>query len=96
MPARDVVAKAKAAGLTFSEKYVYNVRGASRSSSKKKSTKGTGGNGNASPAKATPAAPQGHNSEASFRKMVVELGLDRAKRLLADVETKLRSLISGT
>ncbi len=41
-------------------------------------------------AKAGPAAPT--SRDAAFRKMVLDLGLERAKALLAQVETALKAL----
>jgi hypothetical protein len=89
-PAKEVVAKAKAANLALSENYVYNVRATTKSSVRKK------GRGDGAP-KQSPKKPSSRSgsSEANFRRLVVDLGLARARALLGEVESGLQALISG-
>jgi len=84
MPAKEVVTKAAAAGIKISEKYVYNTRSSARG---KGAVKTVG----------APAAARvsGGGSEASFRKLVLSLGLERANALMAEVERTLDALIAG-
>ncbi len=90
---REIVARAKTAGVKLDVGYVYNVRGKSKASTKKRgrpTTKSTNG--------ATTPATTSHGSssnEVTFRKLVYELGVGRAKSLLGDVEAKLSALIAG-
>ncbi len=77
LSAKEVSEKAKGAGLKITPGYVYEIR----SSAKRRAAK-TG--------QAAPTAPAGR--DAAFRKMVIDLGLERAKALLLQVETALRAL----
>lgn len=93
MPAKEVSSRAKAAGLVISPGYVYEIRSSTRRKQK-------GGARAASPAstarrRGRASAQAGHPSDAAFRKMVLELGLGRARMLLEDVERKLRDMIAG-
>ena len=91
MPAKDVVAKATAAGIKISEKYVYNTRSAARNKSAGKK-RGPGRPPSPSAPKRA-SAPAG--LESSFRKLVLSLGLDRANALMNEVEHRLQALIAG-
>jgi len=77
--AKDVVAKAKAAGFKISEAYVYTIR----STTKRK------GNGRSK------TVPPSGSPEVTFRTLVLQLGVVRARALLSDVEAKLARLIAG-
>lgn len=79
MSAKDVVAKAKSEGITISEAYVYSIR----SSSRRK-----GGLGARS-------RRAGQSTETTFRKLVFEMGLPKARAVLDDLEKKLGDLIEG-
>jgi hypothetical protein len=85
-PAKDMVAKAKAEGISLSENYVYNVRATSKSSRKGKATVGRPPQN---------ASSQTTSSEMTFRRLVLDLGLSRAKSLLTEVEQKLNALVAG-
>jgi hypothetical protein len=87
-PAKDVVAKAKATGISLSENYVYNVRATSKISRR---------TGRASGSRSRKVGPSRTtaSSEATFRRLVLDLGLSRAKNLLAEVEHKLDALVAG-
>jgi hypothetical protein len=92
MPAKQVVAQGRAAGLELSEAYVYVVR----------SSKGAGrprrdASERHVPVAASAAAPTptGEAAEVAFRKLVVALGVERARALLDDVERKIEALIAG-
>jgi hypothetical protein len=87
-PAKDVVSKAKAAGLKLNVDYVYKVR--------------SGPGGKASPAKrgpgrppSAPAATRVHADgvEQQLARLLVEHGLDRVQRLVSEIHGRLlRSL----
>lgn len=88
--AKDAVAKAKAAGIDLSEAYFYAIRSSDRVSAKKKAK--------AAPAKivrATAPAAGGASLETNFRKLVLDLGLARAKSLIEEVERGLQAVIAG-
>src|ERR1700689_3464393 len=97
VPAKEVVAKAKAAGMTLSEKHVYVIRSDAKKRGKKRG------------AKAAPKASVGHSTlaaksvstsggsatETTFRKLVLALGIPKSRSLVLDVERRLNQLISG-
>jgi hypothetical protein len=98
VPAKEVVAKAKAAGMTLSEKHVYVIR----SDAKKRSAKKKGGAGAAAKASAghslaakSVASSGGGANETNFRKLVLALGIPKSRSLVSDVERRLNQLISG-
>lgn len=85
LTAKDVVAKAIQAGLRLSPDYVWRVRGATNKRSKK-----------AKPATArTGARVRASSSEATFRRLVLDLGVQRSKQLCGEVEHRLAKLIGG-
>jgi hypothetical protein len=90
LKAAEVVSKGKAAGLDFAVEYVYAVR----QNAKKLKTGGGGGASKATAHKAS-AASHGGPAESTFRKLVVELGISRARALVSDVESKLAALVRG-
>jgi hypothetical protein len=87
-PAKDVVAKAKAAGLKLNSEYVYKVR--------------SKGGGKAAPAKRGPGRPasapvatrpHANGIEQQLALLLVEHGLDRVQRLVSEIHGRLlRSL----
>lgn len=84
-PAKQVVIEGKKRGLSFTETYVYNVRG----SGKSKRSRG------AKPAPLAAAKLVTGGDDATFRRLVLELGIGRARALLADVERRLADLVAG-
>jgi len=84
MPAKEVVAKAKAAGLTITAGYAYEIRSAANRKGKKGKLAG-----------ATRRANGGGSSESTFRSLVVDLGLARARSLLSEVERRLGDVVAG-
>ena len=84
LSAKDVVAKAKAAGVKLSEAYVYTIRSGSRARKAGAPRK-----------RGRPVTMGARGSEASFRKLVLDLGVRRSRELLDEVETKLVRLIAG-
>ncbi len=95
-PAKEVVSKAKERGMTLTESYVYNVRGAAKAAKRKR----TGSLRSALVARpVTGAAPRslsgGLSTEDILRAVGAELGLTRAIEVLhaerARVHAVLRS-----
>ncbi len=86
-PAKDVVEKAKAAGIKLTDAYVYNVRATTRAAKKPKVTT----------AKAATSRGTAHSTsnETTFRKLVLDLGIARSKMLLAEVERGIAAVIAG-
>jgi hypothetical protein len=91
--AKEAVAKAKAAGISLSETYFYNIRSTGKGSSKKapkRTTKKT------TTVKGALANREASTSiETNFRRLVLEVGLARAKALIGEVERGLQSVIAG-
>lgn len=87
MPAKDAVAKAAAAGVKVTEKYVYNIR----SSSRRKGPKAKRGPGRPPKSAAPRAAKRGRadsgDLEGRLRAAIAELGLARARAVLDEVAT---------
>jgi hypothetical protein len=100
VPAKEVVAKAKAAGMTLSEKHVYVIRSDAKKRSKKRAAKGSAPAAKATTGHSTLAAKTvshsgGSANETNFRKLVLALGIPKSKSLVSDVERRLNQLISG-
>ncbi|MGH8658777.1 MAG: hypothetical protein ACREV4_09985 [Gammaproteobacteria bacterium] len=83
MPTREVVIEIAKKGLDVSPDYVSRVRRETRHRGSKKGPQ------------PRPVGKTGANIEATFRKSVLDLGLEKSRRLLAEVERKLKDLISG-
>jgi len=86
MTAPQLVEAGKKQGLKFSGNLVYAVRAAD----KKKANKGK-----APKQAARAAASGGGSSEATFRRMVVDLGIARSRALVSQVEGALAKVIRG-
>jgi hypothetical protein len=84
-PAKVVVAKAKAMGLTLSEPYVYNVRA---------TTKRRGGSTSRGATNGTLRA-SGHATEDLLRAVAAELGLTRAIGVLRAEHERVHRLLGG-
>jgi len=88
---REVVAAAAKRGWKIKPRYVYKVRAATKHPTPELAAL----RGGAGPhPEATPSSA-GSASEITFRKLVLDLGLARAKALLGGVEQKLGDLIAG-
>jgi hypothetical protein len=83
LPASQVVAKGKAAGLTFSDKYVYTIRAKGPKRGRPKGSKNKPG-----------PKPKG-NAEAQFVDAALNLGLARAETILARVRSAIRAAAIG-
>jgi len=97
--AKEVVAKAKAAGMKISEAYVYAIRSSSRARAGKAPgvvgrPRGSGSRA-AEGASTASTAAGARGAEATFRKLVLDLGIRRSRALLDEVESKLARLIAG-
>jgi hypothetical protein len=88
LSAKEVVDRAKARGMQLSVAQVYNIR--STASLKQKATRGRPG-ASAVTAGRAPAPSSVGDSEARFRRLIIEIGLQRAKALLADVQAAFDS-----
>ncbi len=85
-PAKDVVAKAKAAGMVLSEGYVYNIRATSKAKGKRdKVVTGL----------PTRAGRGGGNAEDLLRAVAAELGLSRAIGILQGEQARVRRLLGA-
>jgi hypothetical protein len=93
-PAKDVVAKAKERGMTLTESYVYNVRGAAKAARRKR----TGSLRSAVVARsAAPTATEGSkgglSTEDLLRAVGAELGLTRAIELLQAERARVHAVL---
>ena len=79
LPASEVVAKGKAAGLTFSDNYVHTIRSKGPKVGRPKGSKNKPG-----------PKPKG-NAEAQFIDVALDVGLTRAETILARVRSAIRS-----
>lgn len=99
----EIVAAAKAKGISFSPNYVSTIRTASN----KKAKKASGGavvakrkpgrpKGSKNKVKAPAAAhaPASGSAESTFKKLVLDLGTTRARQLLDQVQTALAKIVA--
>lgn len=99
----ELIAKAKEAGITITSNLVYKVRGRAKAKAANATTatakRGRAVRGATAREVATVAAKtrptRSKEAEAAFRKLVLDLGLQRSKALLAEVEDKLNALVAG-
>lgn len=86
LPAKKVVDRAKKQGIDLNEKYVYVVRSNDRrkAESRKRSRRVR-----------QPADTGESRTEADFRRLAIELGLQKAERLLSDTKKKVAAIIAG-
>ena len=93
MSAKDVVAKAREAGLTLTENYVHTIR----SAAKRKEGKPGPGRPRAEAAAAAPrsggASRANAGAEAQLMALVIEHGLPAVHDMLARIDSKLRTLV---
>ena len=88
MTAKQVVSKAKDAGITLSEKYVYNIR------AKANARKRTGRPGR--PRKVgRPVGSGGGGLEGRLIDLALEIGLGKAEALLGRLRSKIREATLG-
>ena len=85
MPAAEVVARAKKAGMKLSDKYVYNIRSAHRTGKKQYSSMQRR---SAAPRAESirRAAPAPQDDVHELRRLIAETGLIRARQVLAELE----------
>ena len=97
-PAKEVVAKGKAAGIALSEAYVYNVRSTSKASKSggRKSRVVTAGRGPGRPPKAAAThTVHGRGAEELLIAVAAELGLVRAIGILQTEHERVHRLLGG-
>jgi len=92
MAAKDVVTKAREAGLALTENYVHTIRSAAK---RKEGKPGRGGRQAALPLETRHAAPSRANTsaEAQLMSLVIENGLPAVHEMLARIDSKLRTLV---
>ena len=108
VPAKDVVAKAKKAGITITSGHVSNIRSVAKSKAKPKlgRPKGSTNSTNKIKGQRRPGRPKGSSSssstrassssaERSFRQHVIELGVGRAEELIDQVKRTIRVMIDS-
>lgn len=80
MSAKEIVAKAKAAGIKVSDKQVYNARASAKKTSGASKTTKRG------PAKGKRAPSGSGDNELSFRRLVLSIGLPKAEAYLNELK----------
>lgn len=95
MSAKDVVAKAKAGGITLTENYVYTIRSAAKNKSKKGGTGRGPGRPKGSKSSASVSLSSNGSLEKNFIESALELGLGNAEKLLAKLRARIRSVALG-
>jgi hypothetical protein len=94
LPAKEVVARAKKAGITLSEKYVYVIRS---NSHKKRRGAGRGpGRPVGRPRMALSSGGPGTGAEREFRRLAIEIGVRRAEEILGETRKKVALIIAGS
>lgn len=88
--AKEVVALAAKAGLTLTVNHVYNIRSTSGISRRKGK-----GIAHVLAAKAIKGVKISGAAEAQFRRLVLDMGVSRARKLLQDIENKLAAIVAG-
>ena len=89
MPAKEVVARAKKAGITLSEKYVYVIRS---NSHKKRRRPGRPPGVRVAASSGAPA----NGAEREFRRLAIEIGVRRAEEILGETRKKVALIIAGS
>lgn len=111
MPAKLVIAAAAKLGMTMSPDYIHKVRSTAKAKAAARPAQANApASKPAAPRKAPAPKKQSVKPipvarhaglaragapESSFRRLVLELGLPRARKLIADVEQQLSALIAG-
>lgn len=90
--AKEVVDLAAKAGLTMTVNHVYNVRSTSGISRRRTSAPVARA---ATPSKAGKVVKMNGPAEAQFRRLVLEIGVARARTLLRDIDHKLAAIVAG-
>jgi len=90
LPTAALVAKARAAGLSISPTLVYVVRGRVR----RKAGGGAKRRGRPSAPKSAPS-PRATTTDVRFRKLVLDLGVGNARRIIDKVEARLAQIVGG-
>ena len=88
MPAKDVVAKGKARGMTMSIAYVYSIRTAAKAAARRGGLAGV-------PGRRPLATHGGGRVEDLLRAMAAELGLRRALAILEGEQAKVRAMLGA-
>lgn len=87
MPAKEVAAKAREAGLKLRDQYVYVIRSKAKQTRRFKVGRPR--------ASTLILVGRARGTESEFRRLALELGIGRAKELLRDTEQKVAAVIAG-
>jgi hypothetical protein len=94
-PAKEVVEKAKAASLTLTEGYVYNVRATSKAAKNRAAGGGKGARGADGKRSIGGSRARGSSVEELLRAVAAEIGLGRALEILQGERAKVRAVLGG-
>jgi len=94
-PAKEVVAKARSAGIVLDVGYVYNVRSTSKSSAKKRSGKVEAAAAQQANGGSPKASRDASATESLLMAVGSELGLGRAIEILEAERARVRAVLGG-
>ena len=90
LSAKEVVEKAKAAGITITDKYVYNIRSVAKmTKSAAKRGRPKGSKNKAPSPKITKRVASSGDDELAFRRLVLSIGLPKAEAYLSDLKASV-------
>jgi hypothetical protein len=94
---KEIVKKAKAAGIKLGSAYVYNVWTRDKTGTAKKgpTAKTTSSTSKVTNGARSHAAPTNPNAESLLRAIAAEVGLGRAIELLQSERARIRSILKG-
>lgn len=92
MPAKEVVSKAKEAGITISDGYVYEIRSATKRKAQKDRSTAKGKPG---PKPKAARAPADGPALATLSRLVVEHGVGRVREMLNEIEQRVERMLAG-
>jgi hypothetical protein len=92
--ASDVIAAAAKLGMKLTANHVYAVRSSGKPAGRAKAATVSAGSVPGRRGR-PPKSDTVSSVESTFRRLVIELGVSNAKRLLSEVEEKLKALVAG-
>ena len=95
LSAKDVVAKAKAAGIAVTDTYVYNVRGAAKASASKAAAKPAAAVKAPVAHAASKAGASTGSVESLLKAVAAEIGLGRAFEILVSERARVQAVLGA-
>jgi hypothetical protein len=95
LSAKEVVSKAKAAGMVLTENYVYTIRSAAKNKKKSGKAPGRPGRPKGSKNAVSAASTSSSSSQARFIEVALDLGLGNSVRLLEKLRQQIKAVTLG-